>query len=146
MIPSVRWIPGNSDTAALIVAVNANFNFIESRLDNDAAIVYVNPRTVSTASPPLSDQATLTQSIPNPSHGQAVIQFALPRGSRVSLRLYDVAGREVRRLVDGFIDAGVHRVAWDARESTGSPAAAGIYFYDLRVNGQRLVRKAVLLR
>ena len=75
-----------------------------------------------------------------------MIQFRLPRASKVRLRLYDVAGREIRRLVDGLADAGVHSVVWDGRDSTGRPAGAGIYFFELRVNEQRLVRRAVLLR
>ena len=145
-IPGVQWIPSQPDSATLTVAVNPDFNFLESRTDNDTALVHVNPSTVSASLRPLSEALSLAQSSPNPSRGQAVIRFALPRASRVMLRLYDVAGREVRRLVEGPQAAGAHSVVWDGRGNSGSALGAGIYFYELRVDGQRLVRKAVLLR
>jgi TctA family transporter len=60
---------------------------------------------------------------------------------RVRLAVYDLLGREVALLVDGFQVPGEHRVTFDARR-----LASGIYFYRLIAGGQALSRKLVLLK
>ncbi|MBI4346893.1 MAG: hypothetical protein HY553_08570 [Elusimicrobia bacterium] len=65
---------------------------------------------------------------PNPFLGRTDAGFSLPREARVSLRLYDVAGRLVKTLVDGTMPAGVHRVSWDGTDSRGRHVPAAIYF------------------
>ena len=59
--------------------------------------------------------------------GGALIRFALPRDGQVKLQLFDVAGRHLTTLVEGFRAAGEHEVAWDGQSSFGS-AASGVYF------------------
>ena len=62
-----------------------------------------------------------------PRVGGAVIRFALREGSNVRLQVFDVAGRLLTTLVNGYRGAGEHEVAWDGATSSGS-AASGIYF------------------
>ena len=65
---------------------------------------------------------------PNPFRSSTEMGFALPSNSRVSLRIYDVAGRLVRTIVDGTLPAGIHRLSWDGTDSAGRAAGTGIYF------------------
>jgi hypothetical protein len=68
------------------------------------------------------------ESAPNPMGGSA--SFVLRSAASVkgvSVSIYDVAGREVRRLVAGDIAAGVHQVVWDGRADDGRPVASGMY-------------------
>ncbi len=66
---------------------------------------------------------------PNPSDGEAKIQFTLDRDSRVRVTLHDVAGRLVRRLEPkGRFSAGPNDVRWDGRDRNGRVVPAGIYF------------------
>jgi flagellar hook assembly protein FlgD len=54
----------------------------------------------------------------------------------VDVRLYDVAGREVRRLMtDAMRGPGVHSTVWDGRDATGQAVPSGVYFARLRTNG-----------
>lgn len=56
------------------------------------------------------------------------VGYSIASPSRVDLRVYDLMGREVRRLVAEEQPAGEHRVIWDGRDHTGAAAARGVYF------------------
>jgi hypothetical protein len=81
---------------------------------------------------------------PNPARGTVRLALDLPADARVSLTLYDVAGRRVRMLVDGAMPAGSHAVTWDGRDDGGRVVGAGIYLARARWTGfaqeRRLVR------
>ncbi|HEX7078063.1 MAG TPA: FlgD immunoglobulin-like domain containing protein [Candidatus Eisenbacteria bacterium] len=81
---------------------------------------------------------------PNPFASETELSFALPAPARVSLRIYDVAGRLVRTLVDGAGTAGVHRVPWDGRNESGASVGSGIYF--VRFSSGGITRSDRLLK
>lgn len=83
---------------------------------------------------------------PNPTRGSTTIGFALPREANVRLRIYDVAGRLVRTLVDGQVGAGEGVKIWDGKHNGGAQAAGGVYFYRLETGAQTLTRKMILVR
>ncbi len=83
---------------------------------------------------------------PNPAPGSTTIGFSLPRNTEVRLRVYDVAGRLVRTLVDGPVGAGEGVKIWDGRDNSGLPAAGGVYFYRLETGAQTLTQKMILVR
>jgi len=89
---------------------------------------------------------SLAQNRPNPFNPSTEISFGLPRPSHVSLRVYSVAGRLVRMLVDGDLPAGYHGARWDGRNDQGGSAASGIYFYELRAGFFSDRRRMALLR
>lgn len=73
------------------------------------------------------------QPTPNPFNPSTVISFTLAGSESVTLAIYDLRGRVVRRLVDGgALTAGSHDVAWDGRGDDGHSVAAGVYLYSLR--------------
>lgn len=65
---------------------------------------------------------------PNPFRGSTALQFDLPSARRVSVALFGVDGRLVRRLVDGQRGAGRHTAIWDGADGEGRPAGPGMYF------------------
>ncbi len=79
---------------------------------------------------------------PNPFNPRTTIGFELPRRAAVSLRIYDVRGRIVDRLIEGTMPAGEHTWTWSPGESVPS----GLYFVRLDADGRLRVRKATLLR
>lgn len=83
----------------------------------------------------------LKQNYPNPFNPVTTIEFELSTDSRASLTVYNVLGERVTELLNGRLGAGVHRVAFDARN-----LPSGIYFYELRVATQSQVRKMNLLK
>jgi hypothetical protein len=76
--------------------------------------------------PPLPKEYALEQNYPNPFNPTTVIRYQLPAQSRVSLRVYDVLGEEVKTLIDGVEEGGYRSFTWDA-----SAMASGVYFYRL---------------
>jgi hypothetical protein len=88
----------------------------------------------------------LNQNFPNPMTHATRIDYTLPASTRVSLRIFDNAGRLVRTLVQGDDKPGRHLVRWDAKDDEGKPVAVGEYCYVLEAAGQRLVKKAVVVR
>ena len=73
----------------------------------------------------------LQQNYPNPFNPTTTIRFALPMQSTVTLRIYDVVGREVVKLVEGVQPAGYHEVNWNSSNASGVTLASGVYFYRL---------------
>ena len=88
----------------------------------------------------------LGHSWPNPARGSLTLPFALPAAAHVRIALYGVDGREVRVLVDAPMNAGRHELGWDARDSRGSPVAAGVYFVRLVSGSAALERRVTLMR
>jgi hypothetical protein len=89
----------------------------------------------------------LLPSRPNPFAGATVVAFYLPRAEDVRVRVFDLAGREIRTLFEGRAEAGRHALDWDGRDARGSATAAGVYFVKLQGSGGAdLSQKVVRLR
>ncbi len=86
------------------------------------------------------------RNFPNPFNPSTVISFSLPGPTRINLSVYDVRGRLVATLADGLFGAGAQEIAWDGTNEQGRAVASGVYFYRLRMPGEVITRKMVLLR
>jgi hypothetical protein len=84
---------------------------------------------------------TLDQNIPNPFNPSTRIDFTLPSDGLVDLRVYDVSGRQVDHILRRQMTAGRHTITWRP-----DGLSSGVYFYVLRAQEVKIVRKAVLLR
>ncbi len=85
-------------------------------------------------------------SFPNPFNQETTIYFRLDELGPVKLGVFDLTGREVRRLIDGSVQPGEHRTVWDGRDDARAPVTSGCYFAVLRTGNVRQVRKMLLLR
>ena len=85
--------------------------------------------------------ASLSQNFPNPFNPVTSIGYVLPTDMKVALTVYDVNGRVVERLVDGFQSGGEHMIEWNA---TG--IASGVYFYRLQTRDFVETRRMILLK
>jgi hypothetical protein len=83
----------------------------------------------------------LCQNYPNPFNPETTIRYHLPTDGLVNLTVYDIAGKLVSEMVDGWRHAGVHEVTFDA-----SDLASGIYFYRIEAGDFNAVRKMVLIK
>lgn len=99
------------------------------------------PATDVRQNPGLPNELSLAQNYPNPFNPSTRIEWGVPSLSRVTLKLYDVLGREIGTLVNAEMEPGFYSTAWDA---TGYPA--GAYFYSLQVGSQRITKRLVLLK
>jgi len=83
----------------------------------------------------------LSQNYPNPFNPSTTIEFSIPEGSQVSLKIYNSLGQEINTLVNRFMEAGVHKINFDA---TG--LISGMYFYRLDAGEFNQVRKMTLIK
>lgn len=83
---------------------------------------------------------------PNPFQGGARMELDLPNSGPVELKVYDVTGREVRRVLAADLGAGRHRATWDGRDARGVRVASGVYWFRLEARGEVRETRALLLR
>ncbi|MDD3643860.1 MAG: FlgD immunoglobulin-like domain containing protein [Candidatus Krumholzibacteria bacterium] len=95
---------------------------------------------------PGAGRAVLRQNRPNPFNPATTIEYSLHSTGHVSLRVYDVAGRLLRTLVDGERSAGRHQIVWNGTGDSGAPVASGVYFCRLKAGPYERTRKMILLR
>jgi hypothetical protein len=84
---------------------------------------------------------TLMQNYPNPFNPSTTIQFALPKEGRVSIKVFNILGKYIATLLDGFQIAGYHEVTFH-----GDSFSSGIYFYQMRVGSFIETKKMMLMK
>lgn len=83
----------------------------------------------------------LSQNYPNPFNPGTTIQFTLSRSERVLVTVHDLLGRRVALLTDEVMDAGMHRLQWNA-----ASFSSGMYLYTVEAGGVRMTKALTLLR
>jgi len=89
----------------------------------------------------IAAQFALGQNYPNPFNPVTKIRFSIPKNEYVTLRLYDVAGRLVRTLINEKVSAGTHEYEFDA-----SDLATGLYLYTITAGDFKDTKKMVLIK
>lgn len=89
----------------------------------------------------LPKQFELKQNYPNPFNPTTTIEFSIPAATQVSVKIYDLLGKEVATLFNGNKPAGKYKVNWNA-----NGAASGIYFYKIETPNYTQTKKMVLMK
>ncbi|MCB0721740.1 MAG: T9SS type A sorting domain-containing protein [Ignavibacteriae bacterium] len=119
-------------TMLFMVSQNTNVSFT---LDTLSVITNVGNGTE------VPSKYTLYQNYPNPFNPSSTIKFDIPENTSVKLRIYDMLGREVVTLYDGFMSAGSYEATWNA-----SRYSSGVYFYRLETDGFIQTKRMVLVK
>ncbi len=114
----------------------------------DAASVEIPVTITGSGAPALPSTLTLLGNSPNPFNPETSIRFIVPAGPRrdYAVRVYDIAGRLVRNLAVGRIDAGAHDVRWDGTDEHGAVVSSGVYLYRVSAGRETQHGKMVLLK
>ena len=83
----------------------------------------------------------LMSAYPNPFNPETTLQFDLPQPGSVSLKIYDVNGRETAVIADGFYTGGLHELKFNA-----APLPSGVYFARLQTQNAQLTQRLILLK
>jgi hypothetical protein len=95
---------------------------------------------------PVSNFA-LYQNFPNPFNPSTVILWQLPSNSNVTLKVYDVLGREVAALVNEYEYEGMHSITFDPHNISGKGGlASGVYYYRLKAGNNIVTKKMIYLK
>ncbi len=88
----------------------------------------------------------LMQNYPNPFNPSTTIEFQLPKPSDVTVKIYNVLGREVYTLADRTFQPGQHTLLWNGLDHNGQPVSSGMYLYRIVAGDFVDVKKALLVR
>ncbi len=120
-------------------------NFLINLNENQAKIFYYGTDSVTVD---VSDENILTvkqfklfQNYPNPFNPNTKIKYQIPLEEKVTLKIYDILGREVSTLVNEIKSAGIHEINFNA-----SNLASGVYFYRITAGNYSDIKKIVLLK
>ena len=88
----------------------------------------------------------LSQNYPNPFNPTTKIAFALQQNSYVSLKIYNMLGREIKSLLNAEMLAGNHSIDWNGEDNNGFKVASGTYIYKMTAGNFMAVKKMVLIK
>jgi hypothetical protein len=99
----------------------------------------------------IPERMELAQNYPNPFNPETWIPFQLANPSKVNIRIYNATGRLVKSIPLGYKQAGMYvekskAAYWDGRNDVGEKVSSGIYFYELRTENFRDIRKMIVLK
>lgn len=113
------------------------------QIDFDGANEYYDAVTVSLSA---SSQPELMQNNPNPFNPSTAIKFYIPENNIVSIKIYDMLGREITTLVNKSTDAGYHIIYWNGKDDAGKEVSSGVYLYKLTAGNFSETKKMNLLK
>jgi flagellar hook assembly protein FlgD len=106
---------------------------------------YVNSKVKELNSVP--SEFYVNQNYPNPFNTSTTIQFVLPKGGNLSINIYDLRGRLVKDIYDGYCSRGNYSKIWNGNNYGSEAVSTGIYFCQFELNGsQKKVIKMHLIR
>jgi len=129
---------------------NTETNELCGVTESFSAFAMAIPKAQTDVSELISDQIpdgfALSQNYPNPFNPSTVINFNLPRLSKVEIEVYNILGQTVRNLVNEEKPAGLYSVTWDGRDNSGKTVSSGIYFYKIKTDDFSSSKKMILLK
>ena len=89
---------------------------------------------------------SLKQNYPNPFNPSTKISFEINELSNVSIKVYNILGKEIKLLLKEYLPSGEHTVQWDGTDNEGSSLTSGVYFIQMTAGNFRQSIKAILLK
>lgn len=102
---------------------------------------FTGPTLIEPVGGNVPDRFSLSQNYPNPFNPETKINFSIPTSSNVTIKVFDVRGREVKTLVNESVNAGTYKISVDA-----SAFASGIYFYTIKAGFFTDTKKMMLVK
>jgi hypothetical protein len=132
-------VPAYGKTIVYDDMFDVNYGFID--IVGGQVTVLAGPTTLDVKRNEIPTEFCLSQNYPNPFNPTTIIEFDLPKSSEVSLKIYNILGKEIATLVSDRLSAGSYSYEWDASNLT-----SGVYLYRLQAGNYVDTRKMVLMR
>ena len=101
---------------------------------------------LSSSSENTPEKLSIRHAHPNPFNNSVSISFEIPNSKRVNLSIFDMKGRNIRRMNLGVLGIGLHKVLWDGKNNFGNELSSGIYMAVLEVGGKINIQKISLIK
>ena len=119
----------------------------ENEVPSDSGHFVLSSSSLSTINKVIIPEAfALHQNYPNPFNPITSIRYDLPVDGLVNITVYDMIGREVKKLVNGIQTAGFRSVKWDATNNNNQTVSAGLYIYSIYSDNYIDTKKMILLK
>lgn len=141
----IKWISNDGKTFWVIYSSESHldrFNMVKATLTQKKNVV-------TSKDSKTTEDFQLLNNFPNPFNMSTVIKFSLPSAGNMLLKIYNSLGETVTVLEKNITSPGIHSVTWNGKDQNGSPAASGIYFYELIFEGEKqfkAINKMILLK
>lgn len=130
-----NWVLSNSEIIAFVQSKSTKEITQVARIRADGTVSVVERQTTQPST------LTLNQNYPNPFNPGTQIEFAIPRSAFVTLKIYDLLGRQVATLVDDYRSAGTYTVTWNPQN-----VPSGVYFYRLQSDDRAISKTLMFIR
>ena len=94
----------------------------------------------------IPNHASISQNFPNPFNPETQFSYTLNESGTISLGIYDITGKLIYTVYDGFQRAGNHNVFWTGLDQNKRPVSSGVYFYRLVTQLNTISKKMVLAK
>lgn len=129
------------DAVIMREAVDVEANTLQTSWSSATITIQTPPTTVEETEHEIPASFELGQNYPNPFNPSTSISFATPHASRVTIKVFNLLGKEVATLVDQTFAAGRFQTTWDAVDME-----SGVYFYRMQAEGFVKIRKLLLVQ
>ena len=139
----------DEDAEEQLEALGLHFDFdgrSSSHHDADEAEDEEDSEAVEKSDADLPEGFELHQNYPNPFNPSTEIRFSLPEAQKVELVIYNMQGRKVATLIDGYLSAGEHQVEWNSKDDQGNTVSSGVYLYKLIAGSVTVSKKMTLVK
>ena len=130
----------NSVVLLNVMVINENGDSLGVTITN----LYLTPNILPAISTDELKTFILYPNFPNPFNPSTIVAYRLNTDAKVQLSVYDITGREVKRLVDQYQYAGEYNVKWNSNSNDGRTLTSGTYFARLNVGKSSAANKMLL--
>ena len=133
-------------TIALEVRIHPYSRFTGTIYFDDLKVKVIQKATGVEGENGLPVSYDLSQNYPNPFNPTTIIRYSLPTNSFVTLRIYDILGREVKTLINTEQNSGTYNVQWNGDNNYGTKVSSGIYLYRIEAANYVMTKKMIMLK
>lgn len=144
------YLKNNDNNSLVDIRKDSTYSFRPFKENNSFSIIICTPEKLKTLQNSISlpEKYELLQNYPNPFNPSTNIPIRIPNQSRISLKIYDLLGKEIATIFNGILEKGYYVFEWDGKDINGNLSSSGLYFVKLNSldNNINITRKIILLR
>jgi hypothetical protein len=144
-VPELFGIPGGIVDSVEVFWPSGVRTSIDPPLLNGSITILEDGTVPVLPDDPVVGRLAVAGPFPNPFHGATTLVFTVQEETEVTVDVFDLTGRRLRRLVDRNFEKGTHHLGWDGLDDRGRRTRPGVYFYRVTAGGTTEVRKLVRL-
>lgn len=122
---------------------SGKYSYRLKQIDTDGSYEYSSIKDVLISNPSITK---LKQNYPNPSNPSTTIEYELPSKDCISIKIYDIAGKIVRVLLNEEKESGRYKIIWDGLNDAKALVSSGTYFYQIQTSNIIKTKKMILLK